>query len=262
MSSGNELFEITPQMVIIEAVAAGKVYFNRPGKPDASSIATMVSKERLYVIQDTSATSKNCIGIVYPAKYNDIYAIDAGGWYAVAGQRVVIVQRGNVHVRVGASWDASSDPLCTIHASGVQAQGGSTNMTLARALIPTSSYVAGDYAYVELLNSTGLAHSYNTGEFESDEAITVEEGVAKLTKSASAGAYTLAPPTAGVGQFLLAVADTAKQHVITLTSGTWGNNGTKNKVTFGGAKGDSVLFAQIGIYWYVIALHNVTEGAA
>ncbi len=262
MSSGNELFEITPQMVIIEAVAGGKVYFNRGVKPDSSSLTTMISKERLYVVQDTSATSKNCIGIAYPAKYNDIYAIDAGGWYAVAGQRIFVVQRGNVHVRVGASWDASTDPLCTIHASGVQAQGGSTNMTLARALIPTSTYVAGDYAFVELLNSTGLSHAYNTDEFDSDGAITVEEGVAKLTHAADAGAYTLAPPSAGVGQLLLIVADTAKQHVVTLTSGTWGNNGTNNKLTFGGAKGDSALIAQVGTYWYIIALHNVTEGAA
>lgn len=258
----NELYHVRPEMKTIEAVAGGTIYFNRPVKPDSASITTMVAKERLYAVQDTSATSKNCIGIAYPARgMNEEYAFDSGGWYAVAGQRILIVQPGsNCHVRVGTSWAAGTDPLGTIHASGVQAQGGTTNMTLCRALIPTT-YAAGDYAFCEILCDTGLTHNYTTKAFATDGAIDIVEGVAELSKSASAGAYTLAQPTAGTGKILVLVSSTARAHVVTLGSGTWGNGGTNNKITFGGAKGDSAVIVEYGAYWYIISLHNATEGA-
>ena len=85
-----------------------------------------------------------------------------------------------------------------------------------------------------------------------DGAITHVDGVHALTK-ATAGAYTLAVPTAGEeGMKLLIISRTAVAHVVTVTGGLGGN-----------AADDVCTFAKVGDAMEVIAdnLHWVPTGA-
>jgi len=87
-----------------------------------------------------------------------------------------------------------------------------------------------------------------------DGPITHADGVHALTK-ATAGAYTLTPPTAGEeGVRLTIVARTAVAHVVTYAEGLGGRGGAFVKFTFANV-GDSICLLADNLHW-------VAEGAA
>lgn len=101
--------------------------------------------------------------------------------------------------------------------------------------------------------------------YATDSAITFTEGlnVAKLTKG-SAGAYTLAAPTAiQEGTRLLLLCQSAFAHVVTATDllddGVTG--GAKDTATFGAFVGSSLDLIAINLKWHVVGKNVVTIAA-
>ena len=94
--------------------------------------------------------------------------------------------------------------------------------------------------------------------FAADGAITmVSGGIAMLTKSTGAGAYTLAVPTVD-GIHLTCVSTTAQAHVITQATVGFNAKAASGTITFGGAKGDSVQLVSYSGNWYVVSDNNIT----
>lgn len=99
--------------------------------------------------------------------------------------------------------------------------------------------------------------------YASDGAISFAnpENIAKLTKSGSAGAYTLAAPKAAQeGYRLLILCQSAQAHVVTATDllddGVTG--GAKDTATFGAFVGSSLDLIAINLKWHVIGKNVVT----
>ena len=95
----------------------------------------------------------------------------------------------------------------------------------------------------------------NIQDFLVNGALTKTSGIKKLTK-ASAGAYTLAAPTAAEeGAEITIVANTAFAHVITATGlindGVTG--GSKNTITMGAFVGASITLIAMDLKWTVKA---------
>jgi hypothetical protein len=93
-----------------------------------------------------------------------------------------------------------------------------------------------------------------------DGAIPIATGAVMLTKG-SAGAYTLAAPTAEQdGTIMRLIAGSAFAHVITATGllqdGVTG--GAKNAATFGAFLGSSLTLMAYNLTWYVLAKNVVT----
>jgi hypothetical protein len=87
-------------------------------------------------------------------------------------------------------------------------------------------------------------------------AIAQEEGTV-LLDDASAGAYTLAAPVAGLpgvvsggmdGKRLRLITQTAEAHTVTTPANAI--NGVHHIITFGGAVGDSIELTAFGGVWY------------
>lgn len=102
--------------------------------------------------------------------------------------------------------------------------------------------------------------------YASDGAIAFANpsNIAKLTKG-SAGAYTLAAPTAAQeGYRLLIIGQTAYAHVVTATNllddGVTG--GAKDTATFGAFVGTSLDLIAINLKWHVVGKNVVTIAAA
>lgn len=88
--------------------------------------------------------------------------------------------------------------------------------------------------------------------------------IAKLTKSGSAGAYTLAAPTsAQEGYRLLVLCQSAQAHVITATDllddGVTG--GAKDTATFAAFVGSTLDLIAINSKWHVVGKNLVTIAA-
>lgn len=98
--------------------------------------------------------------------------------------------------------------------------------------------------------------------YSADGAITVGQGIAVLSKSASAGAYTLAAPVdvTDDGKTLILTSTTARAHVVTATGliqdGVTG--GAKNTATFAAFAGASITLMAIGAKWHVLSKNVVT----
>lgn len=89
-----------------------------------------------------------------------------------------------------------------------------------------------------------------------DGAITLLGGGMAILTKGSIGAYTLAK-AATPGAVLFITSDTAFAHVITLTAGNL-NGATQVTITFGGAKGDSViLVSDENLSWRTVSESNV-----
>lgn len=95
--------------------------------------------------------------------------------------------------------------------------------------------------------------------YASDGALTIADGVAKLTK-ATAGAYTIADPTAAQeGTVMIITSQTAAAHTVTYSTTGFNGAGTSGDVaTFGGAIGDCLVIVAINAKWNVISAKNVT----
>jgi hypothetical protein len=82
-------------------------------------------------------------------------------------------------------------------------------------------------------------------------AITVEDGVAVISKT-SAAAMTLAPPAAGDDGMLLTItAGTAFAHTVTITEGLGAKGGNFDIITFA-AVGDSITLRAVNAHWVPI----------
>lgn len=120
----------------------------------------------------------------------------------------------------------------------------------------------------QAVNLDAIDSALGIGVFNGVAApITVKEGTALLTKG-SAGAYTLAAPTAGLpaaggddGKVLRLIAATAQAHTVTNAAPGFNNGGGASDVaTFGGAIGDSMEVVAYNGEWLVLGLRNVTLG--
>lgn len=101
-------------------------------------------------------------------------------------------------------------------------------------------------------------------EYAEDGAIAISPGTAVLTKE-SAGAYTLAAPTASdEGTELVITSKTEAAHVVTATGlledGVTGD--AKDEATFAAFLGASITLEAIGLVWHVKSANNVTVAAA
>lgn len=111
-----------------------------------------------------------------------------------------------------------------------------------------------------LSNKTNKAIQVQRATYLVDGAIDGKVGLAVLTKG-SAGAYTLAAPTAKMeGTILTIIAGTAFAHVVTATGllndGVVG--GAKNAATFAAFVGATVVLVAIDQKWATLSLKAVT----
>lgn len=128
---------------------------------------------------------------------------------------------------------------------------------------------AGDISYVQDFSGlfTGADDSGKRPvvdtitSYPADGAISVSQGIARLTKSATAGAYTLAAPVAAdEGKTIVLVNTVAKAHIVTATGllddGVTG--GSKNTATFAAFAGSALTLMAIGLKWTVVSKNVVT----
>lgn len=111
-----------------------------------------------------------------------------------------------------------------------------------------------DCTIVGSLSQTAVAYPANG-------AIDPEGGVANLSKTGSAGAYTLAnPTTAQEGTRLLIVSTSAFAHVVTTVAGINDGvtGGAKNAATFAAFAGASLELLAVGGKWAVLGKNVVT----
>ncbi len=97
--------------------------------------------------------------------------------------------------------------------------------------------------------------------YASDGAISKDPALLHVLTKSSAGAYTLAAPTAAQeGMILYICAGTAQAHVITATGliddGVTG--GSKNTATFGAFIGSSLTLVAYNLKWVVLSKNVVT----
>jgi hypothetical protein len=100
--------------------------------------------------------------------------------------------------------------------------------------------------------------------YTADGAIAIQSGTVLLAKTGSAGAFTLAAPTAAqAGTRLRIINQTAFAHVITSTDnlddGVTG--GAKDTATFGAFAGASLELEAVNLKWSVVSKHVCTIAA-
>ena len=105
----------------------------------------------------------------------------------------------------------------------------------------------------------GHARARQAQDLSADGAITIIDGVVTLSKSASAGAYTLPVPSLLNSTGILYITSTTAQaHVITQGTVGFNGKGSSGTLTFGGAIGDSAILMVNNGNYYVISDVNVT----
>ena len=132
------------------------------------------------------------------------------------------------------------------------------------AMIATGYQPSGDPVLLNGLFMQRMDKSSGTQtEYLTDGAIAVKNGTAVLTKG-SAGAYTLAAPTAAqAGTRLRVISRTAFAHVITATNliddGVTG--GAKDTATFAAFAGAAIELEAVNLKWAVVGKNVVTVAA-
>lgn len=101
-----------------------------------------------------------------------------------------------------------------------------------------------------------------TGADAGTLAIPIVSGTYVLTKG-SAGAYTLAAPTAAqAGTFLTITNGSAYAHTITATSLVWdGTTGVNTTITFAAFKGSTIQLVAYDLLWHVVSQNTITSVA-
>ena len=91
-----------------------------------------------------------------------------------------------------------------------------------------------------------------------DGAITIRDGIVRITKG-SAAALTLAAPVANKddGVRLVIHSTTAYAHTVTVSGGIAGAGTSADVGTFGGAANDGVELYAYGGYWHVVPGTNL-----
>lgn len=137
---------------------------------------------------------------------------------------------------------------------------------ISYSLAYSGVYTAADESGVAITGGTitGVTFGANlptVTNYNASGAISVNYGVAIITKSSAAAAMTLAAPAASDdGKVLVVTSRTAKAHTITATSlindGVTG--GAKTTATFAAFAGASITLMAINQLWHVISSNNVT----
>jgi hypothetical protein len=128
------------------------------------------------------------------------------------------------------------------------------------ALITGLSFMGG---YTQALNQqAGFVPGGSNQDIPADGAIALKPGTVILSKG-TAGAYTLALPTAGTpdeggqdGLEIQILSNTAEAHVVTTSAN--GYNGADDTATFAAAIGNGFTVKANGGIWIVSASKNVT----
>lgn len=128
-----------------------------------------------------------------------------------------------------------------------------------RKITPTANM---RLAFNSLKQLVGVAGgTVSTAPYAASGAIPISGGIAILSKTGSAGAYTLAAPVAVTndGLELTIQSSTAFAHTVTQTTpGFNGSGAAQDVATFGGAIGDSMVVVAYNGVWLVRTLRNVT----
>lgn len=127
-------------------------------------------------------------------------------------------------------------------------------------LVGTIAYVLSPTAVVVEVEYPGHSEgNYPTQVLAVDGAIAIKSGVAYLTK-ATAGAYTLANPTAGVddGKVVTILSVTAVAHTVTNPAGFNDGGASTDVATFGAAKGNNLVVTAYQGKWYVVTSVGIT----
>lgn len=129
-----------------------------------------------------------------------------------------------------------------------------------KALITGLSFMGG---YTQALTEqAGFTPNTDTQDLPANAAIAIQPGLVLLSKG-SAGAYTLALPTAGAqseggqdGIEMEILSTTAFAHVVTTPA--LGFNNADDTATYGAAVGNSIRIIANGGFWIVKSLNGVT----
>lgn len=189
-----------------------------------------------------------------------------GGTPGAFGLNVGNGQDGNITVRVqerGKVVKTITGVAATDVQKSVYATDSDTySLVASGTLIGKLTRVDGTNKGVISYDATNpAAGSSNSADYATDGAIGITEGTAELSKG-SAGAYTLAAPTAAdEGKRLTITAKTAQAHTVTQTTPGFNGAGSAADVaTFGGAIGDNMVVVAVNSKWNVVTLRNVTLG--
>lgn len=139
--------------------------------------------------------------------------------------------------------------LGTAQASKVLTSDANIDTTGIRHLTLTGLLTAGSVAAKKVVTAAA-----------NDGAISIADGVVKITK-ATAAALTLADPAAGdEGTVIIITSQTAAAHTVSNAGGSgFGAQGAGADVaTFGGAIGDGFAVVAINANWHIMWLQNVT----
>jgi hypothetical protein len=101
----------------------------------------------------------------------------------------------------------------------------------------------------------GTPNLLPTQSLTADGAITIKQGLALLSKTGSAGAFTLALPTVD-GLLLQIRCTTAQAHVVTTPAA--GVDGVSTTMTFSASNTNSALLISRAGSWYVCARAGLT----
>jgi hypothetical protein len=177
-----------------------------------------------------------------------------------AASRVYIGQDGHLHLNGAKVYDGSeTDITSTLNLSGDVTATPTELNTLAGV---TAGTVSASKAVVVDSNGQISGLKKKVTAASADGAITIADGIVKITKS-SAAALTLADPSSGQeGTRILITAQTAQAHTVSNAAGSGFNAGgsASDVATFGGAIGDSIDIVAINAKWNVVSATNVTLG--
>lgn len=134
-----------------------------------------------------------------------------------------------------------------------------SDKVLVRDVSVTEESAAGGLASITAAELQTPRLNVLTGADAGTLAIPIVSGTYVLTK-ATAGAYTLAAPTAAqAGTTLVITNGTAAAHTITATSLVWdGTTGVNTTGTFAAFQGASVTLVAYNLLWNVVSANLVT----
>jgi hypothetical protein len=133
---------------------------------------------------------------------------------------------------------------------------------LVRDVSVTEESAAGGLASITTAELQASRLNTLSGADAGTLAIPIVSGTYVLTKG-SAGAYTLAAPTAAqAGTMLVITNGTAYAHTITATSLVWdGTTGVNTTITFAAFQGSTITLVAYNLLWNVVAQNTVTSVA-
>lgn len=214
---------------------------------------------------------------------NDVSAIFAKAHLigvAVAGTRKLIAESYTTGAVMGPTfrrvnvYDASNTGTgAVLFLTGDT--GGITPATPSKALRVTNNgqlqvlndaadaalFVVSDAGVLTAGGGAGSALRRQVTSYATSGALTISDGIHKITKNSALAAMTLADPTAAQeGTTMTIVSQTAFAHTVTNATGFNGGGGASDVATFGGAIGDQLEITAINLQWVVKVLRNVTLG--